>query len=283
MAKLTSASRPEAPLSNSAPAQPFLKWPWGKRWIASEICDLIRPRLVNRYFEPFLGGAAVFFHLCPRRAVLSDVNGELIRTYEAVRDDWRRIVAHLKQMRVTRAEYNDLRLSQIKGKYSKAARFLYLNRTAFGGIYRLNRSGEFNVPFGGARTPAILWQRGLLRQASCVLRDVELVACDFEVMLDRAGIGDVAYCDPTYTVTHENNGFIRYNEANFSWVDQERLAAAAKRARARGALVVVSNAHHEAVHKLYKNANIITLSRNSLVSRDLKGRKVVHEYLFILG
>lgn len=250
--------------------------------MAGRISDIVRQNLARCYYEPFLGGGAVFFHLRPQRAVLSDVNSDLIDTYSAVKEDWLRVVRHLKGMPISREDYDRVRESWPAGRFSRAARFLYLNRTAFGGIYRLNRDGRFNVPFGGERTPNILWEQDLLRAASYVLRQARIVAGDFQCVLDLAGRGDVVYCDPTYTVAHENNGFVRYNEANFSWSDQERLASAAHRARQRGACVLVSNAYHRDVRALYHGAVSRVLTRRSLVSPDPAARRLVREYLFVL-
>lgn len=264
------------------PVCPFLKWPGGKRWVAEHIAQLIRPHLVNSYFEPFLGGGAVFFSLLPASAVLSDINSDLMNTYEAVRDNFAQIIRYLRSMEVSQESYNRIRAWNPSGRFLRAARFLYLNRTAFGGIHRLNRNGQFNVPFGGERLPNALWERQLLKHASTVLRRARLLTADFETMLDEPRKGDVVYCDPTYTVAHENNGFVRYNEANFSWADQERLAFAAQRARRRGACVIVSNAFHKDVRRLYRTASATVLMRPSLVSRDIKGRRSVREYLFFM-
>lgn len=268
--------------SAGAKVLPFLKWPGGKRWAAAGVSEIVRRHLVNCYYEPFLGGGAVFFCLQPKRAVLSDLNCDLIDTYSAVREDYPQILHHLKRMEVSREFYNRIRASQPTGRFSRAARFLYLNRTAFAGIYRLNRQGQFNVPFGGGRTPEVLWAQGLLRAASRLLAPAELLANDFEPVLDLAGRGDVVYCDPAYTVAHENNGFVRYNEANFSWADQERLASAALRARRRGACVLVSNAYHRDVRMLYDNVHSKVLTRLSRISPDPTSRRVVREYLFVL-
>jgi DNA adenine methylase len=261
---------------------PFLKWPGGKRWVAARISEIAGKNLVRCYYEPFLGGGAVFFNLQAERAVLSDVNPDLIDTYSAVKEDWRRVVQYLKRMPVSPEVYGRVRDSRPAGRFSRAARFLYLNRTAFGGIYRLNKDGGFNVPFGGGRTPNILWEQDLLRSASQVLHRARIIASDFQPMLDRTGPGDVVYCDPTYTVAHDNNGFVRYNEANFSWADQERLASAAHRASRRGACVLVSNAYHRDVRALYSGAVSKVLTRHSLVSPDPAARRLVREYLFVL-
>jgi len=189
--------------------------------------------------EPSLGGGAVFFMLRPQKAILSDINSELINVYQQVRDNPDAILRELKKQRVTKKNYYQIR--KLKGGFplKRTARFLFLNRTSFGGIYRLNRRGEFNVPYGGGkRTPSSLWKNNLLRDASNVLKRSRLLVADFEDVIERASQGDVVYCDPTYTVAHENNGFLRYNERNFSWEDQKRLSKAARRAVNRGATVI---------------------------------------------
>jgi DNA adenine methylase len=263
------------------PLTPFLKWPGGKRWVAGRIARKVRKRLKNRYIEPFLGGGAVFFQLrATNRCVLSDINLDLVNTYRMIRDRSEDVIEQLRCLQVSKRRYYGLRAAEPTDPISRAVRFLYLNRTAFGGMYRVNLHGEFNVPYGGGeRTPAILWQTSVLRNAAAALKSVRLLQSDFEPILNSAAAGDVVYCDPTYTVTHDQNGFIRYNERNFSWSDQERLAKAAFRAARRGAGVIVSNAHHREVKKLYRNARFETLARHSALSTDPSKRRAVKEYL----
>jgi DNA adenine methylase len=262
---------------------PFLKWPGGKRWIATRVATIARLYLRGRYYEPFLGGGAVFFALRPNRASLSDINGELIATYRTIRRNANGVVQLLKTFRVTSEAYYAVRGWAPRGSVQRAARFLYLNRTAFGGIYRLNRDGVFNVPFGGGkRTPAILWEERLVERAAVALRGVTLRECDFAEAMRRARRGDVVYCDPTYTVAHDNNGFVRYNERNFSWDDQERLAESAFAASRRGATVIVSNAFHDSVRLLYKRATVHTLQRASCVATSAEKRRHVRELLIII-
>jgi DNA adenine methylase len=262
---------------------PFLKWPGGKRWATSSIVPILAQSLTGTYFEPFLGGGAVFFRLRPRKAVLSDINQDLINVYLAVQQNPHDLLTRLKRMPVSYDHYYHVRSSSPRLAVARATRFLYLNRTAFGGIYRLNRQGSFNVPYGGGRrTPAPLWEGHLLLEASRALAGTTIRQSDFEPILDQARMGDAVYCDPTYTVTHDTNGFVRYNETNFAWADQERLAAAAARAARRGALVLVSNAHHPAILNLYPSREARVLQRTSCVSRDPCKRTSVLEYLFVL-
>ena len=262
---------------------PFLKWPGGKRWAAPVIAPLITASLSGTYYEPFLGGGAVFFHLRPAKAVLCDVNPDLVETYQAVLRNPTGVLERLRRMRVNKRAYYSTRAEVPRGDLLRAARFLYLNRTAFGGIYRLNREGQFNVPYGGGkRTPDCLWEDDLVTDAAAALAGADIRCDDFETVLNMAGPGDVAYCDPTYTVTHDQNCFVRYNETNFAWADQQRLALAAVRAVERGVTVLVSNAHHHSVLALYPTAEVETLTRMSCVSRDPSKRRAVEEYLFML-
>jgi DNA adenine methylase len=263
--------------------KPFLKWPGGKRWMAKSLIYIISQRLIKHYYEPFLGGGAVFFSLLPDMATLSDINIDLINVYKQVRDKPQELIEGLKQLPVTKNAYYHIRDNYGDDLLERAIRFLYLNRTAFGGIYRLNSNGEFNVPYGGGnRTTEILWKTGLIEKASKALKGKELLVSDFGDIIGKAGFGDVVYCDPTYTTSHSNNGFIRYNEKNFSWTDQKRLAYAAKEACRRGALVLVSNADFPPICELYDPIDPRILERKSLVSRNPKCRKQIKEYLFIL-
>lgn len=267
----------------SEPFQPFLKWPGGKRWAASDIIGFARPALKGTYYEPFLGGGAVYFSLQPNKAVLGDINGKLVDTYIAVRDHIDEVIRALRRLEVSEHEYYRIRESKPIKLSRRAARFLYLNRTAFGGIYRENKQGQFNVPFGGGqRTPAILWETDLLRKASQLLSKAIIFQSDFEPLMDEAVKGDVIYCDPSYVVAHNNNGFLRYNERIFNWADQKRLSQAAHRAARRGVTVIVSNANDKSVHALYPRVEEKVLCRFCAASARVEGRRRVEECLFII-
>jgi DNA adenine methylase len=225
---------------------------------------------------------SLFFALRPRSAILSDVNVDLINTYRQVKYHARELVERLMLLPVDRETYLRIRAGEPSARIDRAVRFLYLNRTAFGGIYRLNLQGRFNVPFGGGgRSPSILWEKDLLRLAARALRRTELIAGDFQSVLREAGPGDLIYCDPTYTVSHSNNGFIRYNESNFRWDDQKRLADLCRELQGRGATVLVSNAAHHAVGAVFDRCEVHTFSRPSTVCPRLNGRRVVREHVFV--
>jgi DNA adenine methylase len=269
---------------NGIDVQPFLKWPGGKRWLIPAIIRLIDGYDYRTYREPFLGGGALFFALQPKQSILSDVNSELINVYRQVKYYPKLLITRLRSLPINKSTYNSLRNNALGRPLDRAVRFLYLNRTAFGGMYRLNQLGQFNVPFGGGeRTTSPLWKYGLIYNAAKALRRTQLVACDFEESLSKAMPGDLIYCDPTYTVAHNNNGFIRYNERNFSWEDQKRLAQSCQKIAERGALVLVSNAFHNEVLKLFSPPQHLIVSRHSRLCPDVQHRKTIDEYLFIFS
>jgi DNA adenine methylase len=264
--------------STKTGGRPFLKWAGGKRWIASSVAELL-PKKRGRYFEPFLGGASVFFYLKAWPATLSDVNEELINLYSQVRDNLLEVTDRLRKLTIDPHTYAEIRNWRPRSPVTKAVRLLSLNRTAFNGIYRVNREGQFNVPFG-CKTGTILCDDKSLLSASRSLQNRAVVCSDFESMIDRAAKQDIVYADPPYTTRHDNNGFRRYNESLFTWSDQERLAEACTRAVARGVSVIVSNAAHGEVASLYKEFHCKTVSRYTGVSAQAHGRGIVSEKLY---
>jgi DNA adenine methylase len=262
--------------------EPFLKWPGGKRWLIPWLKKFISEIEFDRYFEPFLGGGALFFALRPRKAVLSDVNPDLINVYRQAKLQSDELIEGLQAIPVNAHTYLKLRRAVPEDPLQRAIRFLYLNRTAFSGIYRLNQEGQFNVPYGGGdRTPEPLWRDELLVRAARRLQRARLIAADFESALEDAGEGDLVYCDPTYTVAHNKNGFIRYNERNFAWEDQKRLALCCRRLARRGAVVIVSNAYHSDIFDVFRPRQHFVLKRNSLLCPDIAKRRAVQEVVMV--
>lgn len=257
---------------------PFLKWPGGKRWFIANHAQLL-PTKFNRYIEPFLGGGSVFFHLKPTQALLSDLNPELIETYEAIRDGWSALSYRLAFHQANHCDkyYYTVRESRPRLPVTKAARLIYLNRTCFNGIYRVNLNGKFNVPRGTKK--AVLLETDDFEQASALLANAEIRISDFEPIIDQANEDDLVFADPPYTVRHNVNGFLKYNEQLFSWDDQIRLADALARARERGAKVVLTNANHHSVRGLYRDRGFVlkAVSRYSSISADPKCRKQFEE------
>ena len=236
----------------------------------------MRPR---RYFEPFLGGGAVYFSLNPKSAILSDINEDLVNAYLQVRDNYKRIIAKLKKIPINKKTYLAVRLSEPESSIDRAVRLIYLNRTCFGGIYRTNKVGKFNVPYGGGqRTPNLLWEKNILEDASDCLKNTRILACDFEKMFDFFGEGDLVYCDPCYSTSY-GSGFVRYNKKIFSWDDQIRLAKACERVASKGAIVIISNAFDDGIIDLYRYAKIETVYRGSYLCPDSTKRGQFKELL----
>jgi DNA adenine methylase len=263
---------------------PFLKWPGGKRWFVSgAFADLLPTVAAGRYIEPFLGAGSVFFHLRPCRALLGDANVDLIATYRAIKEDWRSVVRLLETHQSAHGDryYYKMRDRAPTSLAERAARFIYLNRTCFNGIYRVNRRGVFNVP-KGTRSSVVL-PTDDFESIGRLLETAELRAWDFEPLVDAAQAGDLVFADPPYTVRHNVNGFVKYNERLFSWDDQVRLVRALSRARDRGVRIVATNANHASVRGLYARFKFgfHTVDRYSGISADVVSRKHFGELVVI--
>ena len=258
---------------------PFLRWAGGKRWLVSKHMDLF-PKTYNRYIEPFLGGGSVFFRLLPKKAILADLNSELITTYKTIQEDPDLLIKTLKKHANKHSEeyYYHMRNKQLRSQKEIAARFIYLNRTCFNGIYRVNKQGQFNVPFG--KKEKILLETDNFHAVSHTLRNCQIVHSDFGDIIDVAEAGDFLFVDPPYTVAHNNNGFIQYNEKFFSWDDQVRLSEKLLEAKNRGVLIMMTNANHKNVRELYeKNFNLLELSRYTSISGVAENRKSYSEII----
>lgn len=256
---------------------PFLKWAGGKRWLASAYAELL-PASYKRYYEVFLGGGAVFFSMRPKQATLSDLNEELIECYSVLRDEWESVVdrLHHHQNHHSKDYYYEVRSSKPRLLANRAARFIYLNRTCWNGLYRVNLKGEFNVPVGTKTN--VLLEADNFEKLSALLKKTELLAADFEEVIDKAHSGDFIFADPPYTVRHNFNGFVKYNEKIFRWEDQVRLRDCLVRASNRGCFVLLTNANHPSVIELYENDfELISLSRNSVIAADSKNRGMYEE------
>ena len=266
-------------LSLSAQPRPFVRWAGSKRPLLPHIVSVM-PRQYGAYHEPFLGGGSLFFLLQPQRARLSDSCTELIATFEAVREDARAVVRHLRPWRPDPDFFYALRKSRSRGRYRRAAEFIYLNKTCWNGLYRVNSRGEFNVPYGLPKTDYILDEDNLIACGRALSHPgVSIRCCDFDRALDDVASGDLVFLDPPYVTTHNNNGFIDYNKQLFSWDDQVRLAARARELACRGAHVIVTNAHHADVLRLYEGFNVRPVSRSSTLAANPSKRSRVNEAL----
>lgn len=262
--------------------KPFLRWAGGKRWFVKYLSELNNLKIKN-YYEPFVGGGSVFFSLNNyKSAFLSDLNPELIETYEAIRDNPLSVIRNLKSLRNTEEDYYRIRSTNYDCQIERAAQFIYLNQTSFNGIYRVNKQGAFNVPYGKRDKKDIIEESNLI-VISKKLQNVDLKCCDFESLIPKIKKNDLIFLDPPYTVAHERNGFIQYNQKIFSLEDQHRLAAFVEIIKDKKAYYILTNAKHDAVLEIYKNIeNPVSLSRSSTVGGigAKRGKEGFNEYVF---
>ncbi|OGA66491.1 MAG: hypothetical protein A3G81_02230 [Betaproteobacteria bacterium RIFCSPLOWO2_12_FULL_65_14] len=263
----------------SATPRPFLRWAGSKRFLLGHIAALL-PKGFGTYYEPFLGSGSLFFLLCPSDAVLSDSCKELITTYRAVRDNPAQVMRHLRLWKPDPELYYEIREDRGRGRFRRAAEFIYLNKTCWNGLYRVNLEGKFNVPYGKPKTDRIIDRVELVSAAKALsARGVKLLVADFDQALKEASKEDLVYLDPPYVTGHNGNGFLEYNKNIFSWDDQVRLADTARRLASKGVHVIVSNANHEPVLKLYKGFKRKIINRFSTLASDLDKRRRIDEAL----
>jgi DNA adenine methylase len=267
-----STGRPEG-------SPPFLRWAGGKQWLSATITSLVS-FTYHCYFEPFLGGGSVFFNLRPRKSVLGDLNPSLVTTYKAVRDDPLEVLHWLSKWRNDKGIFYALRAARFSNVAKCAAQFIYLNKTCWNGLYRVNRQGRFNVPFGN-NVNRQTHDRAAILSASALLKNAHLETGDFESLLTSARESDLVYLDPPYTVLHSQNGFRRYNETLFSWQDQQRLAIVARRLTSAGCYVIVSNAPHPEILDLYAGFLPFIVKRPSSLASNPRFRRQVQECILL--
>lgn len=244
--------------------EPFLRWAGGKRWLLKEIEHFLPDKGYNQYHEPFVGGGAIFFYLQPRKAYISDTNYELIHTYKQIRDNAEEVVYYLKKFKNTKEDYYHIRQSTYRIPSKKAAKFIYLNQTSFNGIYRVNLKGEYNVPYGFRINHKINYDNIL--RASNVLQDTEIFCQDYSQALMNVAEGDLVFLDPPYTITHNDNGFIKYNQKLFSIEEQYKLSKMITEIKNHGAFYILTNAAHPKIKEIFNhNDKMVELKRASLV------------------
>jgi len=231
-----------------------------------------------------LGGGAVFFHLSPQRAVLADLNADLIEVYRVIRDDWKKLQSELERHQAAHSKryYYKVRASVPSSPVLRVARFLYLNRTCWNGLYRVNLNGVFNVPIG--TKSSVILDTDDFETTARILTRAQLLTADFEQTIEKAERNDLIFVDPPYTVKHNFNNFRKYNEKIFSWEDQVRLRDSLVRARGRGAHVILCNADNEGIRKLYSGfGSTQRVSRHSVLAADASMRKKTTELIITTG
>ncbi|NDC25510.1 MAG: Dam family site-specific DNA-(adenine-N6)-methyltransferase [Proteobacteria bacterium] len=232
--------------------------------------------------EPFFGGGAVFF-VIPEgtRSIVNDVNPEITNFYEVVRDTPEQLMKALDMMGKQYSEefYYEVRLTNPRSRIQKAARTLFLNKTCFNGLYRLNSKGQFNVPFGKRDSLPKLYDERNLLDVSRKLKATTIRNSDFEKVINEARAGDFVYCDPPYEPLSASSSFNAYTGRVFTKQDQIRLFEACNRAAKRGAKVAISNSSSPFVKKLFQDWDIVSISSRRSINSNGNRRGVIQEIL----
>lgn len=262
--------------------EPFVRWAGGKAWLIPYLPRLIGGLQIEHYHEPFFGGGAIFFSIKhQKKCYLSDANSQLINAYIHVRDNPDALISIFQTFNNTEDEYYLIRNALTEdATVENAARFLFLNQTSYNGLYRVNRNGKYNVPYGFR----IAWKYDVerIRIASRSLRKARITVGDFEVNKYRIKENDLVFLDPPYTVSHNNNGFIAYNQKLFSLEDQYRLKSFIEYIKNKGAYYILTNAAHETIREIFhiQGDRNVTLQRRSLIGGKNAARAHISEYIF---
>lgn len=263
----------------SLSVDPVLRWAGGKRWLVSYLDEILRGLKFDNYIEPFFGGGAIFFKLINKPSILSDINSELINTYIQIKKNPDLVIHQLKSFPQSKEYYLKLREQEFEDKISMAARFIFLNKTSFNGLYRVNSKGKYNVPYGNKKF-SINELASKIYLCSKKLNHAELIVNDFEKILNRIRPKSLVYIDPPYTVTHNSNGFVKYNEKIFSLNDQIRLSQCIDKIDSKGAKFIMSNANHKIIDDIFlKNYNKLNIKRNSLIGANANTRGLYEEVI----
>jgi DNA adenine methylase len=264
----------------------FVKWAGGKTQLISQYKKLF-PHNFSNYFEPFLGSGAVFFYIKqiynPPKCYISDINEDLINTFKMVKEKTDELIQLLKKYKAenhSKESFYEKReaFNEVTDRLEKASLLIYLNKTCFNGLYRVNSKGEFNVPFGEYKNPAIL-QEDKLRKASRLLKNVEIEVASFERVLDKAKEKDFIYFDPPYFPLSKTSSFTSYQNDAFMEEEQKRLCEVFKQLDKRGCFVMLSNSDAPFIKGLYKNNGfkIITVKARRAISCVGTGRGKINE------
>jgi DNA adenine methylase len=260
--------------------RPFLKWVGGKGQLISQYQQFL-PAAFLTYYEPFLGGGAIFFHLLPRHSVLTDINPELVNVYCTVRDKVEAVIHQLEihQRRHSQTYYYDMRANPGKTAVEKAARLIYLNKTCYNGLYRENSKGQFNVPMGRYKAPRICHPE-LLQSVSQALKQAQIEVRPFDTVLNMAQTNqDFVYFDPPYHPISLTSRFTEYNRYAFNEADQIRLRDTFAQLAARGVKVMLSNSDCPFIRDLYQGFNIHTILAARSINSNAEKRGKITEVL----
>ena len=268
---------------------PFVKWVGGKRQLLPEIKKFV-PKKFNTYFEPFVGGGAVLFELQPNQAIVNDINKELINVYSVIQNNVDELIETLSNQEeysnTSECYYKVRELDREPKKYNKltgierAARILYLNKTCYNGLYRVNNMGEFNSPFGSYKNPNIV-NEVTLKAVNKYFNEsnIKFLNGDFEKVLKTARKGDFVYFDPPYAPISKTSNFTGYNENGFGENEQIRLKKVCDSLNKRKVKFLLSNSDCEFIRNLYKDYNIVTIKAKRTINSNGNNRGAISEVL----
>ncbi len=262
---------------------PIVKWVGGKRQLMFELLKNM-PENYNRYFEPFIGGGALFFELQPQNGYISDMNEELINLYSVVRDDVYELIEDLGKHEVSKEYFLEIRNIDRTEKYAelssieRASRFIYLNRTCFNGMYRVNSQGQFNVPFGNYKSPRIVDAENLIN-CSKLLKNTEIYCADFSEILTKVQKDDFVYFDPPYVPLNETSSFTSYTKDGFDLDMQFKLRDVCDELDSKGVMFMLSNSDTKLVNELYSNYEIKKVFASRAINANPNGRGKITEVL----
>jgi DNA adenine methylase len=259
------------------PVNPILRWAGGKRRLVRKL-EMLLPTDWNNYLEPMVGSGALFFHLAPEKAILADLNPDLMNFYGVLRDDPSDLVGRLKNLRASRESYYHMRDMKPRSKLERAIRFAYLNRLCWNGLYRVNKGGKFNVPMGD-RLPETLWNTKELYRAAKILASADLITGDFKLTLRKAKRGDFVFVDPPYPRgAPVSTSFNRYCSDSFSPADHKRLGRAVRSLDKRGVATMILLASSKDILPCYPTSfHHRRLRSKSLISCNASSRRLVDE------
>ncbi len=264
--------------------KPVIKWVGGKRQLINDIKTNM-PRKYNRYFEPFIGGAALFFELKPKNAFINDYNNELTNLYEIIKSKPKELIVDLKKHKNSEKYYYDLRaLDRDPQKYKKiskvkkASRFIFLNKTGYNGLYRVNQKGQNNVPYGRYVNPTIFEEENIL-ECSKRLQNTTIMTGDFENIKEHIQEGDFIYFDPPYVPLNATSNFTAYTDKGFNEDMQFKLKELCDYIDAKGAYFLLSNSYIDFILDLYKDYQIVIVEANRALNCKANDRGKIKEVL----
>ncbi|MFK2309771.1 DNA adenine methylase [Bacteroides fragilis] len=266
---------------------PFLKWVGGKRQLIPEIRKRLPKGVINRpYYEPFVGGGALFFDLQPKCAIINDYNEELINVYRVIRDNPHELIEDLKKHENTAEYFYEIRAIDRQpffnalGKIERASRIIYLNKTCYNGLYRVNNAGEFNSPFGKYKNPNII-NEPVIKAVSKYLNSAKIQICnvDYQEILKDIPANSFVYLDPPYHPISESSNFTGYVQGGWNEKDQLRLRDVCNILNSKGVRFLLSNSASAFIKEIYSNYNIHVVQANRAINSDSSKRGQVNEFL----